>query len=180
MKQFITSDTHFFHNNIIRYCNRPYRSVVEMNEDLIAKWNNVVGPDDEIYHLGDFCFGNFAKAQSVFDRLNGKKILLRGNHDPKHVLDLGWLNVHNYLYLTHGPVQLYLSHYPGAKHRADIALHGHEHGNGHQTRHQVDVGVDCWNMSPMLIDDLLEVAKTFPTTVDAERKPRSEKLINRD
>lgn len=54
---FFTSDTHFNHTNIIKYCQRPFRDIYEMNETLIANWNNVVAPDDIVFHLGDFCLG---------------------------------------------------------------------------------------------------------------------------
>ena len=60
-KIFWTSDSHYFHNNILKYCNRPFGSVEAMNEALVANWNSVVKPDDHVYHLGDFCFGNVEK-----------------------------------------------------------------------------------------------------------------------
>ena len=54
---FFTSDTHFHHDNIIRFCNRPFKDVYHMDEELIKRWNEKVGPDDIIYHLGDFAWG---------------------------------------------------------------------------------------------------------------------------
>ena len=57
-KIWFTSDTHFFHNNIIDYCKRPFVNAEEMNEYIIKQWNSVVKPQDEVYHLGDFAFGN--------------------------------------------------------------------------------------------------------------------------
>lgn len=78
-----TSDTHFYHTNIIQYCNRPYSSVEEMNEALVTNWNEVVAPTDTVYHLGDFSLA--ARPVELFTpRLNGTKILVPGNHDWCH------------------------------------------------------------------------------------------------
>jgi calcineurin-like phosphoesterase family protein len=75
---FFTSDTHFGHKNIIKFSNRPFYSIEEMDEVLIQNWNNVVGKNDTIYHLGDFCFGNSKK---YLKRLNGNIIRIKGSHD---------------------------------------------------------------------------------------------------
>lgn len=83
-KTFFTSDTHFGHSNIIRYCNRPYNSVEEMDEDLIKRWNAIVKKDDIVYHLGDFSFYmTKEKVSSIVRRLNGTIYLIKGNHDKK-------------------------------------------------------------------------------------------------
>lgn len=75
-----TSDTHFDHANIIRFCERPYKDTEEMNEDLIKRWNERVGKDDIVFHLGDFSWSkNWIK---ILERLNGKIYLVLGNHDP--------------------------------------------------------------------------------------------------
>jgi calcineurin-like phosphoesterase family protein len=80
---YFTSDHHFWHTNIIRYCNRPFGSVEEMNEVLIQKWNDLVGPEDEVYYLGDFSVA--ARPVEVYTtRLNGIKFLIPGNHDFCH------------------------------------------------------------------------------------------------
>jgi calcineurin-like phosphoesterase family protein len=73
-----TADTHFNHDNILRYCNRPFDTVEEMDEKIISNWNSIVSEDDTIYHLGDFCFGNTNKYLS---RLRGNIIRLKGSHD---------------------------------------------------------------------------------------------------
>lgn len=86
-KIFWTSDSHYFHNNILKYCNRPFETVEAMNEALVANWNSVVKPDDHVYHLGDFCFGNVEKWNWCLEpgRLNGHIHLILGNHDPERV-----------------------------------------------------------------------------------------------
>jgi|SRR5689334_9151357 len=81
---FVTSDTHFGHVNIIKYCNRPFPSVHAMNEALIERWNSRVDKDDEVFFLGDFAMGpgvNTEFVRNILRRLNGVKIVTLGNHD---------------------------------------------------------------------------------------------------
>src|SRR3989344_4017153 len=81
MKIFITADHHFNHKNIIEYCKRPFKTVEEMNETMIERWNRRVGKDDLVIHLGDFGLGNKEKINEIRKRLNGTIILIKGNHD---------------------------------------------------------------------------------------------------
>lgn len=92
-KIWLASDTHFFHENILKYCNRPFETVEAMNDALVANWNSVVKPDDHVYHLGDFCFGNVEKWNWCLEpgRLNGHIHLILGNHDPDRVFREGTL-----------------------------------------------------------------------------------------
>jgi calcineurin-like phosphoesterase family protein len=85
---FFTSDTHFGHQNILKYCLRPYSSIEEMQEALITNWNSRVSNDDTVYHLGDFSFHE-RYVESIVPRLNGTKILLLGNHDKPHPANKG-------------------------------------------------------------------------------------------
>jgi calcineurin-like phosphoesterase family protein len=78
-----TSDHHFWHNNVIRYCSRPFTSVEEMNELMVIAWNMNVHPDDTVYVLGDFSLA-FRAVETFPQRLMGKKILVPGNHDFCH------------------------------------------------------------------------------------------------
>lgn len=80
---FFTSDQHFWHANVIKYCNRPFGNVEEMNEQMVRNWNQTVGPDDTVYCLGDFSFA-FRSVELYSRRLNGTKLLVPGNHDPVH------------------------------------------------------------------------------------------------
>lgn len=75
-KVFFTSDTHFYHGNIIRFCNRPFKDVEVMNETIISNWNNTVGQDDIVFHLGDFCLGGSAEWTKILDRLHRQIICL--------------------------------------------------------------------------------------------------------
>ena len=78
------SDTHFFHDNIIKYCNRPFADAEEMNETMVQRWNERVKPGDKVYHLGDVGLGfkgDESKIAALLGRLNGQKRLIVGNHD---------------------------------------------------------------------------------------------------
>lgn len=78
-----TADTHFSHENIIRYCNRPFKNAAEMNEELIRRWNATVPEDGIVFHLGDFSSGGSKEWHDVMYRLNGQIYLILGNHDMK-------------------------------------------------------------------------------------------------
>lgn len=80
-RTWFTSDTHFGHQNIIRYCDRPFSNTDEMDEAIIANWNEVVAPEDTVYHLGDVALGAIAESLPKVARLNGYKICVLGNHD---------------------------------------------------------------------------------------------------
>ncbi len=81
MTVWFTSDTHFGHANIIKFCGRPWDSVEEMNEGIIERWNSVVDKDDTVFHLGDVALGPIHDSLALIKRLNGYKYLVPGNHD---------------------------------------------------------------------------------------------------
>lgn len=81
MSVFLTSDTHFNHYNIIKYCDRPFATVEEMNETIIENWNAVVSENDIVWHLGDFGSGDKEEIARLRSQLNGKIYLVMGNHD---------------------------------------------------------------------------------------------------
>ncbi len=78
---YFISDTHFNHKNIIKYCNRPFEDIEEMNDYIIKQWNKMVKIEDIVYHLGDLVLGNSIEAEKVLIQLNGIKYLIKGNHD---------------------------------------------------------------------------------------------------
>ena len=82
---FFTSDTHFGHGNIIKFCDRPFEDVEEMNYKLIENWNNKVPNDGLVFHLGDFAWGGYDFWKSIRNQLNGDIILIKGNHDIKNM-----------------------------------------------------------------------------------------------
>ena len=81
MSIFYTSDSHFSHRNVIKYCDRPFESIDEMNKTIIDKWNQVVSKKDTVFHLGDVAMGKIAESLPLVGQLNGYKILVPGNHD---------------------------------------------------------------------------------------------------
>lgn len=86
---YIISDTHFFHDNILKY-NRPqFKNVKEMNENLIEQWNSIISKNDRVFHLGDFAFGQDLNAiEQIINRLNGSIYLIIGNHDTPAKIEL--------------------------------------------------------------------------------------------
>lgn len=166
MAIWFTSDTHFGHKNIIKYSNRPYRDIDEMNRALIANWQEQVHWDDEVYHLGDFSFLPKDKAQNILDQLPGRKHLILGNHD-KGVNQLrGWEWIRQYHELHVGKQMIVMSHYAmrvfNKVHRGAIQLYGHSHGLLPGNDQQLDVGVDCWNYRLVTLDDIQSRMRTLP------------------
>jgi calcineurin-like phosphoesterase family protein len=131
---FLTSDTHFGHVNICKFTNydgsktRPWDDVAEMDEEMVQRWNETVGPNDKVYMLGDIAINR--KSLQILDRLNGDKVLIKGNHDifklndyTKYFRDIRAYHVMNGCILSHIPV-----------HKESIArfganIHGHLHAN---------------------------------------------------
>ncbi len=166
MNYWFTGDTHFGHANIIKYCNRPFKDSVEMNETIISNWNKVVKRDDLVYHLGDFCFGKTdAEFDIYFKRLNGLIVFIKGNHDR-----LAWKNRHKF-YAYHdsyheieiGEQNITLCHYAmrvwNKSHYSAWHLYGHSHGSLSDDPHSLsfDCGVDCHNFTPINLEQVKEI-----------------------
>ena len=104
-RYFVIADTHFGHENIIKYCNRPFRDAKHMGSALIKKWNTVVKKEDTVFMLGDFALGNAELVRQIGQQLNGRKFLVKGNHDvlPNQVyIDAGFREVSSYPILFDG------------------------------------------------------------------------------
>lgn len=82
---FFIADTHFGHKNIIKYENRPFLDTLDMDKQLISKWNQKVKANDKVFVLGDFSFYNKAKTSEICHKLNGRKTLIMGNHDTSSI-----------------------------------------------------------------------------------------------
>lgn len=189
-KIWLTSDTHFFHENILKYCNRPFGSVEEMNKALVNNWNSVVGPEDHVYHLGDFCFGNVEKWNWCLEpgRLNGHIHLILGNHDPDRVFREGTLierfdSIDFQKILIIGGWTVILNHFPFLSFSNNIdhkvlELFGHIHsgpdgignvmtGGKELQWNQYDVGVDNNGYTPVSwsqIKEKMQLAKNEERT----------------
>lgn len=132
---FYISDLHFGHSNIIKFDKRPFFSVKEMDETLINNWNSVVTNEDTVMILGDFCWGLEDEWIKILDQLNGKKQLIRGNHDIKNMSKLlrsKFQDVKDYKEIKDNGKRVLLSHYPMPFYRGDyntdiVHLFGHVH-----------------------------------------------------
>jgi calcineurin-like phosphoesterase family protein len=140
VKTWITSDLHFGHANIKKFCPETrgrFRDVEHMRETMISEWNQLVGQDDTVYMLGDVAFLPAVEAVAIMHRLHGRKILIEGNHDRKLLNDPAFRacfdQVHNYLRLTHNGQLVIMCHYPfhyewDQAHRGSVHFFGHVHG----------------------------------------------------
>lgn len=170
MNIFFTSDTHFGHKNIIKYENRPFNSVEEMDETMIENWNNKVKHQDSIYILGDFAFSEKDYAIKLLNKLNGNKFLIKGNHDKvikKRDVASKFAWIKDYYMLKANNLKIVLFHYPIAvwdcQHHGSLHLYGHVHSNK-GTQHPLkadlpnsyNVGVDVNDFAPV---ELTEIRK---------------------
>ena len=164
---FFTSDLHFFHKAIIRFCDRPYATVDEMNEGIIHNWNSKVSEDSTVFVLGDVLFGGSDKARKVLPQLKGKKHLVVGNHDSVRAIGKYFNSVSPYREIFLDESMVCLMHYPiefwNKCHYGAMHFHGHLHGGDGNWRlslpltkrpNRVDVGVDSWHMTPVSFTEL--------------------------
>lgn len=163
MKWF-TSDTHWAHDKVLGFDNRPWATIEEHDEALIQNWNAVVQPGDVVYHLGDVSWHKrLLDIEILLGRLHGTKILILGNHDVGHVEKAtGWAKVTPYLEISERGQKVVLFHYRmvvwNRSHHGSWALHGHSHGNlpvNYDAR-TFDVGTMCWNYRPISFDEVAE------------------------
>ena len=158
---FFTSDTHFSHENIIKYCNRPFSSVEEMNETIITNWNNVITPNDTVFHLGDFGFGSTGNLAEIKYRLNGNIEFVCGSHD-KNAKKLFFpyrlmleIKIEDHpIVLCHYAMRTWKASYHGSWH-----LFGHSHGRLAVDNHTLayDVGVDSNYYTPVSMDKIVDI-----------------------
>lgn len=193
-KTFFTSDLHLGHENVLRFDNRPFQTVEEMNEELIRRWNAKVGKGDLVYVLGDMIWKSAnGEAHNLIKRFNGQIILIKGNHDRflhNSAAKNAFAGVKDYddiaVTLDDGSVRrCILSHYfiplyNGRRYGA-IHLHGHSHmteesvfetglskwmnENGYENQ-IFNVGCMYWNYEPVTLDEIL-AGKTRSATLRA-------------
>lgn len=193
---FFTSDQHFQHNNIIKYCNRPFSNAAEMDEAIISRWNSVVGESDTVYVLGDFSMRVGAMTKNV-GRLRGNKVLISGNHDACHssrgkkasamveyYVACGFSHVcENAIVKLSNNINVILSHFPYAtsypsdhkfkKHLPVDSgmwlLHGHVHTQWDIKGRQINVGVDVRDFTPVSADQIVNIITN--TKLDVDQSP---------
>ena len=176
-KIYFTSDMHFGHEAILRYCNRPFANVEEMNQKLIENWNKKIPEDGIVFNLGDFAWGGYPFWKSMREQLNGKIILIKGNHDEKNLTQTGAQELFELvtyqmkiqiegrkIYLNHYPFLCYAGTYRDAN-GLEYQAFGHVHsGPGAKGLDvdrlsmlfptQYDVGVDNNNYEPISWSEL--------------------------
>ena len=184
-----TSDTHFGHENIIRFCNRPFKNAEEMNAQLIRRWRETVPEDGIVFHLGDFAHGNARLWNDILSALPGRKFLILGNHDMK-ALRQGYMNrfelVTQQMRIRVGGQAIILNHNPflcyGGSYRDVWQLFGHVHsgpashtGLDHPRLRmlfplQYDVGVDNNDFRPISFSEVKSKIEAQIAAAKAARK----------
>ena len=167
---YFISDLHFYHENVIRFANRPFQNAEQMNSTLIKNWNNKIRPNDEIYILGDFTMKGHLLAQEILYQLKGRKHLIKGNHDgfadSPHFDKTLFESISDYKQVNYMNNTFILFHYPILEwnnyFRGSIHLHGHQHNHADYNFQNLkngirryDVGVDANNMSPVSADEII-------------------------
>ena len=176
MKTWFTSDTHLGHANIIRYCNRPFKNVDEMNETIVKNWNERVKPEDLVYFAGDFCFrnspggkageGEVHKADYYRKQLNGDIVFIKGNHDRNNSLKTNIERViirygGHKICLVHNPIHIDFSY------SFNFVGHVHEKWKFKKMKfasdqtNVVNVGVDVWNFRPVNFEEIMRGFKQW-------------------
>jgi len=176
-KVFFTSDTHFNHENIIRYCNRPFKSIEEHDETLVKNWNSIVPSDGIVFHLGDVGFGDNKTIKSLLDRLNGEIVLVIGNHDWRYIVKqhkTRFKTMVQQLNLKVGGQHIIMNHYPllcfagSWRKQPTWQLFGHVHTSPLSSSgldfprlsmlfpSQLDVGVDNHDFKPWSYGEMQE------------------------
>lgn len=168
---FMCADTHFFHDNIRRLCNRPFDSIETMNQSLIDNINNSVDQNDQLWILGDVLWWKFnekdylANAKLVREGINcGTVNVVLGNHDKRpDLLEFAGFKCVQYHEIKMSKQHLVLFHYPilewNGRYRGSIHLHGHSHGKVpfEKVVRRLDVGVDPQNYKPLSLDEIVNV-----------------------
>lgn len=163
---YFSSDHHFQHAKVIEYCKRPYSTQMEMDSDMIEKWNSVIKDKDEVYYLGDLTLGNWGTARSYLKQLKGRIKFIEGNHDKRWfsslessqklppIYELNYMN--KTIVLSHYSMRSWNKSFHGSYH-----LFGHSHGELPPYGKSFDVGVDCWNFYPVSIEQVFEKMETL-------------------
>ena len=163
-KIYVMSDTHFGHKNVIQYCRPNFKSVEEMDETLIKNWNDTVDNDDTVFFLGDFALGPSDRLVELGKRLNGKKILIRGNHDrasDTKFREAGFQDIFKKPLLMHFDkfdITIEFSHAPNQE-AVYPNVYGHLHEKGFNDKTHFCVCPEINNYKPVLLDDIVKYFK---------------------
>jgi len=181
MAVFFTADLHFGHNEIIKFCDRPFENVSEMNRALINNWNSRVNNDDHVYIAGDLFYGGRNAAAvndaiEIIKKLNGILHLTTGNHDLPYLKNMDYhylfADVDQLRYLKHENEQIILCHYPVAEWSGFFRGFWHIYGHIHNAKNAafmhmrnlekaLNAGVDICNFMPVTFDELKKYNEAF-------------------
>jgi len=168
----VISDTHFGHANIIKYADRPFRSVEEMDNALIKNWNSVVGKQDQVLFLGDFSFAGCDKTLEYRNALNGDILFLLGNHDRTRLS--AWMDrvsshridhpiiYRDFFILSHEPIEWVSERIP------ILNIHGHEHEKTayNLSNNHFNVSVEAIDYTPILLLEIIDKAYPFQNPIE--------------
>lgn len=174
MKKWFIADTHFSHANIIKYANRPFANVEDMDLALIENWNQCVSEDDQVFFLGDFGLGSVQYLQSICGKLKGNKICIRGNHDanPSRMSRIGFSVVLEAAFLKIGHHNVELIHAPTGPSPTHFQLHGHVHDKkpNKLILNQLNLCVEVWDYKPASEKVILSILdKATPNLINSNR-----------
>lgn len=176
VRTWFTADQHFGHAAILGMCSRPFTDVDAMDRAMVEQWNDVVAPDDIVFHLGDFAHKcKPDRVKSIFAALHGRKHLIIGNHDRQPALQQPWQEAVQMRAVVLDSVQIVLCHYglrvwPGM-HRNSIMLYGHSHGRLPGSRQTLDVGVDAVGFAPVDLPTIQARMAALPRVAYDEGQP---------
>jgi len=180
MQIWLTSDEHFGHANIIRFCNRPFSDTDDMREKLIDNFNSRVKPGDVTFHLGDMFWRKLQvkECMGILERLNGKHFYINGNHEevfdrPESfaLIDM-FLNITDVRMFRHENKRIWMSHYAHRcwpkSHQGSYHVFGHTHGVLEDFGRSHDVGVDSNNYAPVSFTELVTLMESKEPNVGAK------------
>jgi calcineurin-like phosphoesterase family protein len=175
---FFTSDLHFFHDNIIRYCNRPFADAEQMNRDMLSRINSVVGHDDQLVIVGDVSAGlkgRKAELSEIVRSMRGQKRLVLGNHDHLDAGEyeaMGFASVQHWMelgdfFVVHYPMAVNpndprklpmqeraMHHYDSVRSQFKLVIHGHIHSTGPELHGHFNVAADRHMFTPVSIEQI--------------------------
>lgn len=173
---YFTADLHFNHANILKYDNRPFGSVEEMNQTLVKNWNDTVTDQDDVWIIGDIGMGNVYDTLPYLEQLKGKKHLIVGNHDCRAIrypeFTKHFESIANYKVLNLKNKKLILFHYPIAEwdgyYHGSILIYGHIHSSVTEVTHFMKTRPNAYNAGcminnyrPVTLEELIENNKKF-------------------
>lgn len=188
-QSFITSDLHLGHANIIKYCNRPFTDVYDMNRTLVYNWNATIRKDDIVYFLGDLAYGRNSSTDSWLRKLNGKITFIKGNHDESNSVELL-----DHMIIELDGIKFYLTHNPANVQSSwdGWVIHGHVHNNSRDydmkqrypyinyNKKTVNVSVELTNYEPLKLRTIVkQINEGKRTSEELQPEKHTENILIR-